>query len=66
MTADKAFLTFTSESEDDFNNGFLPTLDAQTKVMDNGKSMRAETLNCAKFFNKLVKSDQNLFFFRTP
>ena len=34
-----SFLTFTAESEDDFNNGFLPTLDAQTKVMDNGEIM---------------------------
>ena len=33
------FLTFTTESEGDFTNGFLPTLDMQTRVQDNGEIM---------------------------
>ena len=32
-----SFLQFTTESEEDFLNGFLPTLDTQTKVLDNGE-----------------------------
>ena len=31
------FLSFTTESENDFTDGFLPTLDTQTKVMDSGE-----------------------------
>ena len=31
------FLKFTTECEKDFSNGFLPTLDTQTKVMDDGQ-----------------------------
>jgi len=33
------FLIFTTESEGDFTIGFLPTLDMQTRVQDNGEIM---------------------------
>ena len=31
------FLKFTTESEVDFTDGYLPTLDVETKILDNGK-----------------------------
>ena len=31
------FIQFTTEGEEDFKNGFLPTLDFQTKVQDSGR-----------------------------
>ena len=39
------FLKFTTESEKDFVSGFLPSLDAQTQVQENGKVL-------FKFFRK--------------
>ena len=31
------FIQFTTDGEEDFTNGFLPTLDFQTQVQDSGK-----------------------------
>ena len=39
------FIQFTTEGEEDFHNGFLPTLDFQTKVQETGKIL-------FKFFSK--------------
>ena len=46
------FLEFTSEIESDFDSGYLPTLDMQTRVLDNGSVTY-------KFFSK--PSSNNLF-----
>ena len=44
------FLEFTTESELDFSSGFLPTLDTQTKVEDDGSITY-------KFFSKPTNSN---------
>ena len=44
------FLEFTTESEVDFESGYLPTLDTQTKVLNNGSILY-------KFFPKPMKNN---------
>ena len=44
------FLEFTTESEIDFETGFLPTLDTQTRVLDCGSILY-------KFFSKPMKNN---------
>ena len=45
LNAVSDFIQFTTEGEEDFHNGFLPTLDFQTKVQETGKIL-------FKFFSK--------------
>ena len=47
------FLTFTMEQEEDFTDGFLPTLDFSTKVLENGYIQY-------KFFRKEMATNQVL------
>ena len=49
------FIQFTTEGEEDFTNGFLPTLDFQTKVQESGKIL-------FKFFNKPMANNLTIQF----